>query len=60
MAMPATSIADISDGELRSANIRLLFYAWLSWKKERTSFSLHHKLKLSECIASIPSASVQH
>ena len=55
MGMSATSIVDILDGESRSANFKLLFAVWLSRKKISTSFSLRHKLKLSEYIASIPS-----
>ena len=38
MGMPAASIADISDGESRSAKFKLLFGVWLSRKKyERLS-----------------------
>ena len=39
MGMSAASIADISDGESRSANFKLLFGVWLSRKKIWTSFS---------------------
>ena len=59
MGMSAAWIADISDGESRSGNLKLLFGVRLSRKKKRTSFSLRHKLKLSEYIASILSASVR-
>ena len=59
MGMSAASIADISDGESSSASFKLLFGVWLSRKKIWTSLSLRHKLKLSEYIASIPSASVR-
>ena len=33
MGMSAASIADISDGESRSANFKFLFGVWLSRKK---------------------------
>ena len=33
IGMPAASIADISDGESRSAKFKLLFGVWLSRKK---------------------------
>ena len=33
MGMSAAPIADISDGESRSANFKLLFGVWLSRKK---------------------------
>ena len=59
MGMSAALIADISDEESRSANFKLSFGVWPSRKKIWTSFSLRQKLKLSEYIASVPSASVR-
>ena len=59
MGMSAASIADVSDGESRSANFKLWFGVLAQPKKIWTSFSSRHKLKLSEYTASIPSASVR-
>ena len=57
--MSAASIADISDGESRLANLSFCLVFGSAEKKIWTSFSLRHKSKLSEYIAAIGSASVR-
>ena len=44
MGVPAASIADISDGELRLAKLKLLFGVWLS-RKNMNIFQLTPQIK---------------
>ena len=65
MGMPAASIADISDGESRSAKFKLLFGVWLS-RKNMNIFQLTPPIKAfliyrlnSECFGTALAANCQ-